>query len=199
MARGKDASAGGKGKDAPAAAKDAAKIAGKKKNLKQLILIGAAALLLIGAGTGAYFYFSGSGSDSPAAGEDGAKTAGGEKDKKDKDSKDKKDKKGESKRPFFVEFEAFTVNLRDPEKFLQIKLTLQVKDVDTAEALKDLMPIVRSAIIPVLASRDAADLGTPEGKEKLCADVVDAARKAVAANGVDEGIQTALITHMIIQ
>jgi len=195
-APGKDAAPAAKGKDAPgAAAKDDGKAAGKKKNPKQMIILGAAALLLVAAAGATWFFFFRSHGDAPPAETAAADSA----DKKDKDGKDKKDKKGETKRPYFVEFESFTVNLKDPDKFLQIKITLQVHEADAAETLKDMMPLVRSAIIPVLSAQDAAELATPEGKEKLSGQVVAAAKKAVATVGAEDSIDAALITHMIIQ
>jgi flagellar FliL protein len=161
----------------------------KKKNPKLLILISAAAVLVIGGGAAAYFLTR---APAPAADEAAAKDG---KDAK----KGEKDKKGESKKPFFVDFEMFTVNLKDPEKFLQIKLTFQVGTAEHAEALKDLMPKVRSAVIPVLSQQDAAEIMTPEGKEKMCAQLAEAANKALAGGELADAVDAVLITHMIIQ
>jgi flagellar FliL protein len=128
--------------------------------------------------------------------DDAGKAKAGAKDKADKE-KDK-DKKGETK-PLFVEFETFTSNTKDPEKFLQIKLTFQVKSEKAVEGLKELTPVVRSAVIPVLGVQDPPTLMTNEGKEKLTGDLVLATNKALAGTGMDDEIDTVLITHMIIQ
>jgi flagellar FliL protein len=183
-----------KDKDAPVAGE---KTAGKKNPKRMIIIIVAAAVLLLGGGATAFFLLR----SSPAATEDGTKDKGAEKGKAEKGEKGAKgkDKKGESKKPFFVDFEMFTVNLKDPEKFLQIKLTFQVRSNEAAESLKDLMPVVRSAVIPVLGGQDAAELMTPEGKEKLSAQVVEAANKALAGGELADSIDAVLITHMIIQ
>jgi len=186
------------GKDAGAA--KAGEKPAKKPGKKKLIIIVLAVVLLLGGGAAAYFFLRPK-DEPPAtaeAGKGGAADKAGAKDKKGEEKKGE-DKKGEIKKPFFVEFEPFTVNLKDPEKFLQIKLTFQVKTVDNAEAMKDLMPIVRGAVIPVLSSQDAAALMTNEGKEKLSADVAAAANKAIAGSGMDDAIDAVLITHMIIQ
>ena len=116
-----------------------------------------------------------------------------------KDKKEEKPKEAKDKKPFFVDFESFTVNLKDPEKFLQIKLTFQMKNAEGAEAMKDLMPIVRAAVIPVLGGQDAAEIGTPEGKTKLCEQVAEAAKKSLEGKEAAESIDAVLITHMIIQ
>jgi flagellar FliL protein len=169
---------------------EGAKAPGKKKNPKLMILIIAAAVLLLGGGGAAFFLLR-----SPAAADDAAA-----KDGKDAKKDDKaKDKKVESKKPFFVDFEMFTVNLKDAEKFLQIKLTFQVGSSEHAEALKDYMPKVRSAVIPVLSQQDAAEIMTPEGKEKMCAQLVEAANKSLAGSELADAVDAVLITHMIIQ
>jgi len=184
-----------KSKEAAAAAgKAASPPAGKKRNPKLLILVASLILLLAGAGAGAYFYFGKSAPEQSASAETGKTKA-----QKGKDAEKDKDKKDEAKKPYFVEFETFTVNLKDPEKFLQIKLTFQVKSVEAAETIKDLMPIVRSAVIPVLSSQDPADLIAKEGKEKLSTEVVAAANKAIAGTAADQSIDAVLITHMLIQ
>ena len=187
------------GKDAPAgkdgAAKAGAQPAGKKRNLKPIIMI-AAAVVLLGGGAAAFFLLRPTADAAPEA----AEAKGAAKDKKGED-KDKKgdDKKGEVKKPSFVEFDMFTVNLKDPEKFLQIKLTFQVKSETAAEGLKELMPLIRSAVIPVLSSQEAAQIMTVEGKDKMIKDVVVAANQSVAATDSKDAIENALITHMIIQ
>lgn len=204
MSDDKNAAKGG-GKDAGKDAKPAdaaAAPAGKKLNKKLLVVIIAVTVLLLGGGAAAFFLLR----PAPAAAEDGK---GGDKDKpgekgkgekgKGEKGKDDKGKKGENKKPVFVDFEMFTVNMKDPEKFLQIKLTFQVAKAEQAEELKDVMPVVRSAVIPVLSSQDPVELGTPEGKEKLCAQVAEAANKSLANSELADAIDAVLITHMIIQ
>ena len=191
----RDALGAVKAKEAAAASgKGASPAAAKKRNLKPIILVASVLFLLAGAGAGAYLYFLGAGAAPSASAE-----AGKNKAQKGKEAEKGKDKKDESKKPYFVEFETFTVNLKDPEKFLQIKLTFQVKSVEAAETIKEFMPIVRSAVIPVLSSQDPADLIAKEGKEKLSTDVVAAVNKAVAGTAADQSIDAVLITHMLIQ
>jgi flagellar FliL protein len=178
------AAAGAKGKEAAAGAKVAD--AGAKKKKKLPLLIAAAAVVLLVCGGGAYFLLK------PSAPEAEASADG-------KGKPGEKDKKGEVKKPFFVEFETFTSNLKDPDKFLQVKLTFQVKTDAVAENLKELTPVVRSAVIPVLSSEDPVDLATTEGKEKFAGAIVAAVNKTLAEHGSDDTVDAALITHMLIQ
>jgi flagellar FliL protein len=189
MAESKEAAAapkdGAKGKEA-AAAKPAAKASGGKAGRKRLIIIAGAAAVLLGGAAAAYVMLK----PQPAA--PGTATAAKGADKA-------KEKKAEGERPLFVEFETFTSNTKDPEKFLQIKLTFQVKADKAVEGLKDLAPLVRSEVIPVLGAQDPPTLMTPEGKEKLSADLKVAANKALVGTGFDDSVDSVLITHMIIQ
>ena len=172
--------------------------AGKKKNKKVLVII-AAAVLLLGGGGAAYFFLRPAPAAADEAGKDGKDAKAGEKAKGEKGKDEKGGKKAEAKKPVFVDFEMFTVNLKDPEKFLQIKLTFQLAKAEQAEALKDLMPIVRSAVIPVLGAQDPVELGTAEGKEKLCTQITEAANKSLAGGELADAVDAVLITHMIIQ
>jgi flagellar FliL protein len=175
------------GKPAPDAGKGAANTEAKKqKNLKPVILI-SAAVVLLGGGAGAYFALRPH-ADPAAAGDAGGKEKTAEA-----------DNGKEGKKPSFVEFEPFTSNLKDPEKFLQIKLTFLVDGDKAAESLKDIMPVVRSAIVPVLSSQDAAEIMTSEGKEKLGKQIVDATNQSIADHNLKDKVDAVLITHMIIQ
>jgi flagellar FliL protein len=160
---------------APAAAGPAAakQTAPKKGKAKLFILIGLAAVLLAG-GAGAFLL----------RGKSAAADA----------------KKAEVRKlPYFVEFENFTVNLRDTDRYLQIRLSFEVKSVDAAEVIKDLMPVVRSAVIPVLGSQDSNELLQAEGKQKLSKDIVVAANKSLEHTAAENSVDAVLITHMIIQ
>lgn len=172
------------GKPGADAGKDGAKPeAKKKKNLKPLIL-GLVAVLLVGGGAAGYLLTR----PKAAVGPDGKPVQSAES-----------EMPKESKRPFFVEFEPFTSNLKDPEKFLQIKLTFQVDSDKAAEGLKDIMPVVRGAIVPVLSSQDATEIMTSDGKEKMSKQIVDATNQAIADHNLKDKVDAVLITHMIIQ
>ena len=153
---------------------------GKKKS-KLPILIAIVVLLLAAGGGAAYYFLVVKKPETPAQ---AAKEA----------AEKKKDEK-----PTFVEFENFTVNLVDPDKYLQIKLTFQTKSVDAGEYLKDYVPVVRNAVIPVLSSQTEATLMTDAGKTKLEQTLVTAVNKALAGGKIDNPVSGVLIVHMIIQ
>jgi flagellar FliL protein len=159
----------------PAADQDAA----PRRNRKKIILILVTAVALLGGGAAAFILTR------PAPAADAGKAANA--------------KAKESEKPFFVEFESFTTNLKTPDKFLQLKLTFQVKSDKAAESLKELTPLVRSAVVPVLASQEAAELMSAEGKARLCSEVAEAVNKALASRSQDEGVDSVLIVHMLIQ
>ena len=175
MADSKAAVATAPAKVAPASTKPAG-----KRNIKRMLIIGLP-VVLAAAGAGAWLLLRPHDDAASAA----ASAAAAEKEK--------------IRKPTFVELDAFTVNLKDPDTFLQIKLTFQLKDAASAEGLKEVLPIVRSALIPVLSSQDAADLMTNEGKGKLARELGDAASQALASGELKDAVQTVLITHMIIQ
>jgi len=182
-------------KDAAPAGKDgAAAPAAKRRNPKLLVLVAVGVLLLAGGGGAAWFFTRGSDAP-PAAGADAAK--GGDKAKDGKPGEKAEEKKKDL--PYFVEFESFTVNMKDPDRYLQAKLTFMVKTTEAAEAVKDLMPVMRSAVIPVLSSKDPAEIMTKEGKDKLADEIVTASNAALAGAGSTQKVDAVLFTHMIIQ
>lgn len=159
--------------------KDAAE--GGKKKSKLPMIIGLVVLLLAIVGGGEYYFLVVKKPESPS--------------QLAKETTEKK----KTEKPTFVEFENFTVNLADPDKFLQIKLTFLAKSVDAGEYLKDYAPIVRNAVIPVLSSQTEASLMTDSGKSKLEQMLTAAVNKTLAGGKVDNPVSGVLIVHMIIQ
>ena len=80
---------------------------------------------------------------------------------KGKKGDDHAEEKVEAKTPTFVVIEPFVVNLQQEtgDQYLQVAMTLQVPDGQTAEALKLYMPQVRSRLLMVL----------PDGSLQHCA------------------------------
>jgi flagellar FliL protein len=105
------------------------------------------------------------------------------------------------KTPVFVDLESFTVNLRDDDqdRFMQVKLVAEVKDAAAGEALKTMMPAVRSEVLLLLGSKKAADLATREGKEKLAREIVAAANKVLERTPAEKGVEAVNFTHLIVQ
>ncbi len=155
---------------------DASKPRGKKK-LVLLIAIGVV-LLAAGGGAGAYFVF-------------GRKAEDGQSEVR----------ATPKKAPVFVDLETFTVNLHEPDddRFLQVKLVLELKDAKSGDHLKNLMPAVRNEVLLLLGSKRAQDLAGREGKQQLAQQIVAAANKALAGTPADGAVENVNFTHLIVQ
>lgn len=105
------------------------------------------------------------------------------------------------KMPVFVDLDSFTVNLRDQdiERFMQVKLVASVKDNAAGEQVKALMPAVRNEILLLLGSKQAADVATREGKEKLAQEIVVASNKALEGTSAAGAVEGVNFTHIIVQ
>jgi flagellar FliL protein len=152
------------------------KSAGKKK-LVFLIVVGAV-LLAAGSGAAAYFVFG-------RKADDGAAEA----------------RATPRKSPVFVDLETFTVNLHEPDddRFLQVKVVLELKDAKSGDLLKNLMPSVRNEVLLLLGSKRAQDLAGREGKEQLAQQIVAAANKALAGTAAEGAVENVNFTHLIVQ
>ncbi len=148
-----------------AAAAPAADSAPPKGKKKLLIIIIAAVLLLVLAGGGAMVLMKKKAADAEAAADDG----GGD----DAPVAKKEHKEEKHEPPTFVPLDNFTVNLadHDADRFAQIGITLQVVNAHAGEEVKTYLPAIRNNILMVLAHKTAAELLTPEGKEKLAAEI----------------------------
>lgn len=79
------------------------------------------------------------------------------------------------KPPQFLPLETFTVNLQheDNPQYLQVGLTLKVRDEKVGESLKAHMPELRDAVLFLLSSQKASVLLTVEGKRALAQGIAD--------------------------
>ncbi len=95
--------------------------------------------------------------------------------------------------------EAFTVNLQpDPdEKFLQLEISLQVKTPEEAEVIKAQMPAIRSRLLMLLTSKQAADISTSEGKKQLTDEIVAEVKKPFAPEGKPPEIMGVFSLHLL--
>jgi flagellar protein FliL len=105
------------------------------------------------------------------------------------------------KMPVFVELDMFTVNLKDKEdeRFMQVKLVAEVKDAPAGEMLKTLMPSVRNEILLLLGSKQAGEVATREGKEKLAQEIVASANKVLEGTPAAKSVEGVNFTHLIVQ
>ena len=148
----------------------------KKSKLKLLVIAGVATLIFAG-GTTAYVM---------------TRKHGGETGEANVTPK---------KMPVFVDLDTFTVNLPgdDADRFMQIKLVAEVRDVASGEMIRTLMPAVRNEILLLLGSKRAAEVATREGKQKLAAEIVVAANKPLDGTPAANGVEGVNFTHLIVQ
>ncbi|BBP03852.1 flagellar protein FliL [Sulfuriferula plumbiphila] len=105
------------------------------------------------------------------------------------------------KPPVFINMEPFTVNLQseDSDKFLQTAFTLQVKDDAQVELIKLHMPQVRSRLLMLLSSQKAAEILTPEGKNKLAREIIAQANKPFEPKAASQSVTGVFFTSFVIQ
>lgn len=161
----------------PAASADAAP-AGKSKK-KLIIIIAVGVLLLAAIGGGAAVFLS----------------------KKSHPDKEKEHKSEPAKAPSFLPLEAFTVNLQSDtgDKYLQISMTMQVEDEAQVNLIKANMPQVRSRLLMLLSSKDATELLSAEGKEKLVDEIVEQVKLPFTPKGEPQKVSGVFFTAFIIQ
>lgn len=165
---------------APAKAAEAADapVAGKSKK-KLLIIIAVAVLILVIIGGGATFLLM----------------------KKSSPAKEKEHKTEPAKAPVFLPLEPFTVNLQSDggDKYLQISMTLQVQDEEQVNLIKANMPQVRSRLLLLLSSKDASEILSADGKEKLVNEIIDKVTQPFIPKGEPQKVSGVFFTSFVVQ
>ncbi len=170
-----------------------------KKSSKKLVIFLALGLVLACGGAGAAWYML----KKPA---DGAHVA---------------EKKKPPAKPVFAPLEVFTVNLKDErgERFAQVGVTLELRDTEAENELKERLPSVRNEILLLLSSKRIEELLSDEGKRELAqqirarvaqgmgvklddgaaAHTAASAAAAPKAAPVDNPVQAVLFSQFIVQ
>ena len=101
----------------------------------------------------------------------------------------------------FKELDIFTVNLQPEEKgqYLQLGLTIKIRETDVAQEIDRLMPEIRNRILLILTSKTAIDLATLVGKQQLSSDLADEIKKSLDSETHREEILEVLFTSFVIQ
>jgi flagellar FliL protein len=182
---------------------------GSKKGKGKLLIIIAVALTLLGGGGGAAAYFMlgknkhdvAQNDEEDDAQEDQQTAKEKPNAKPDKASAKKGKKKRRTGPPVFVELDMFTANLKDDDgdRFIQMKLVAEMRDQPSGEMLKNMMPAVRNEVLLLLGSKEAKDIATREGKEKLAGEIVAAANKTLEGTPAANGVEGVNFTHIIVQ
>lgn len=161
-------------------AKEEAKAAEEppKKKKGKLFLILGILLVLGGAGGGAAWYFTQS------------------------DTKHGEHKEEKPKPPVFVTLETFTVNLQADgggEHYLQVGIDLKVTDQSVVDLVKLHMPEIRNGVLLLLSSKNAEQIASLEGKQKLSMEIQEQVNKPLNAKATGKGVIGVYFTSFVIQ
>lgn len=141
-----------------------------------MLVIAAGALLVVGLGGGAAWYFIQGKPDGAAH-------------------------KAKSEPPEYVPIESFTVNLQpeNGDQYLQIAFTLQVQNPKEGEAVKANMAKVRSRVLLLLSGKKASEISSVEGKRQLATEIIAVLKPPFADKGEPQKVIDVLYTAFIIQ
>lgn len=118
---------------------------GQKKSKLPLIIIAAVVVLAL-AGGGAWFFLKGDA---------------------EVDEKAKAKASAIEAIPVYMPIDTLTVNLKDSRQYLQLTISLQLKNAEDSALIKLYMPQVRTRALIILASKKPEDVITSEGKLAL--------------------------------
>jgi len=145
---------------------------------KKLLVIGVMALVILGAGGGAAWFFT-----------------------KSSDGKEDKHKPVHAEPPVYVPLEQFTVNLHpeNGDQYLQLQFTLQVPNEEQSKIVKDNMPKVRSRVLLLLSGKKASEISTVDGKRALGKEIIAAVNAPFVDKGAPQEVNDVLFTSFIVQ
>ena len=149
----------------------------KKKSKKMLFIIMGILILLLGGGGAYYFLMM----------------------QKDPEQSTEEKKVVEPKAPIYVVLDPFTANLSGGGQYLQMAVSLQMKDEKGGARLKAYLPSVRSRILLLISSKTAEEITNEEGKLKLKLEIKETIEKPFAEGALPIEIFEVLITAFVIQ
>lgn len=159
---------------------------------KKLIIIGAAVVVLLAAvGGGAFWFLSGSDEPPPVV-EEGAEVVEEEKGSF---------ARGAGKaiyyklKPDFVT--TFEANSR--QRYVQLEVTLVTRDEAVLKDLRQHQPLIRNALVMLIAEQDYLELQTQEGKAALRDAAVVCVQDILKAEIGIPGIDQVLFTEFVMQ
>jgi flagellar protein FliL len=105
------------------------------------------------------------------------------------------------KPPVFHSLEPFTVNLAEEngDHYLQVSVVYQVTDGQAVDLVKTYLPVIRNRVLLLLSAKRPSELSTAEGKQKLVAELVSAARESIPGTTPERGITGAFLGAFVIQ
>lgn len=105
-----------------------------------------------------------------------------------------------SKTPIYLNLESFTVNLlSDNMVFLQIVISLQLKNDKQNELAKAYMPLIRSKLLLLLSGKRPEEVSSVEGKKQLLLEIKQEVNSCLPGEIPSRDIIDAFFTTFIIQ
>lgn len=144
-----------------------------KKGKKGLIITILVAMIAIGAGAGGTWYYM--------------KTSGGE------------EEPAKPKPTAFADLEVFTVNLDEDGHYLQVGLTVKIRETPVAAEIKKQMPEIRNRILMVLSSKKPAQISNTAGKQQLSQEILNEIKQSLSSEEFQEDVLDVLFTSFVIQ
>lgn len=108
----------------------------------------------------------------------------------------------EQKAPIFLPIQPFTVNLANDDygpRLLYTGLSLKLGDEKSQAILEQHMPQVRSRLLTLFSGKQASDLTSPGGKQRLADQVIAALEAPMSDNQPELAINDVLFTEFIVQ
>lgn len=106
-----------------------------------------------------------------------------------------------AKPPVFISLDQFVVNLQssDGDKYLQVHITLQATDEAEVTLLKANSSQIRSRLLMLLSSKEAEEILTPKGKEKLISEIKTQINLPFTPKGQPQKVSDVFFTSFIVQ
>jgi flagellar FliL protein len=178
-------------------------------NKMMFIMMGVMLIVLLGGMGGMYFVMKGSSGDeaadsAEAAEEEGEESKPASKKKGDKKGDKKSDKKSDPKAAaIYVGFEPpFVVNFpaESAVKFLQLTVQIMTRETTVEHEIKGNDPAIRDALLTLFGQQTAEKLATPEGKEELRAQALEAVRGVIKGEGGEaDKVEAVYFTSFVMQ
>jgi flagellar FliL protein len=144
---------------------------------KKLIMIIVAVLVLVGGGAGAFFVMGGSGSEE-----------GGEEGEEGEEHGEEGEEGAEGEHGelpgAIMPLETFIVNLQVKGSFLKTTINLEFADPELPHSAENDMPKIRDAVIRVLTKKEAKEILTPEGKDKMRDEIKETVNQSLGSEDV---------------
>jgi len=153
--------------------------------MKKYLMMGGAALALVGASVGLSFVLLGGGSQPAQAVAEAPPPA----------------PENPYKKAQYIKMKPFIVTLarRKRPNMLQIDMSASTTDAEAAAAFEQHMPVIRNNLLMLLNAQEIKDLQTNEGKEKLREQALETVQEIMKERFGSEGIDEIFFTKFVMQ